>query len=790
MWKYASIVAIATVATIALVFVAVGGFSADASDSGDGFEGTCEVVQLDQNELPGFLSGSQVHFHFDIPDLPPPPNTDIPAGWIGPPPSRPEVTEPNLTGNIQLDGLGGFTLDLEGTGQYFLAATFHLIGTGGYSTTFGPTSFFGTLEVRPQEGEFPNTNYSLDCTFDPPPNIFSITVLKLNDATNGPIPDWGMELFDNADCSGDPFDFGFTNDDGLLDFVNLPAGVYSVLEEEDSGFEPDDDNLCREDIAVGPANAAALPQGASEFVDCPVSDAEFPAAGCDEFNSGAQLNVEFVAGGDNFTVTLSGPTVVHRKSAPQDVAEFPAVGSAQPAGNGNGLDEVETEIIQLELTGDSIFGPITLRQSPERESIGMFEEQPDSQQGGSHPIANGVMDFPADSFFDVFAEVEIVGFGTLHNVDPVRLECVITEIPPLLCLYQPPLDEPVDLFDEDDVLIARLIHAAHVPLPLNEVFIVFRNVPVPDEWLIWCDVDCSGSISIIDALASARCGAGLPVPPPTINDPCPGLGDPVDGFIWGDIDCDGSISIIDALAIARFVAGLPVPPPTINEPCLSLEEHLEPPIPTADIKVVSFGSDEGPPYLIGSGVGPVNGWWPDYFTFDEVKHNNGPDPAEVEVWWFVEDLELIAGAQPNGDLTSVFTSFRWHAQPGDICTAKSLPLFSDSSFDFVPCGEGDVAGVPSINGDDCLDGIDNDGDDLIDFDDPDCQFDIDDLHFTVDLAVSSSFDLSRGLSVYCSGNGEFTFQTLNEQFPIDAEDPNLSNNDQAGEVTAECLPQF
>ena len=682
----------------------------------------------------------------------------------GPPPSagfEGDVTQLSVTGNLDLE-TGQF--NAVGSTNYFFQADVFVDGTiqGNHAEAL--------YQIRGNDpGPPPEIDFQLECELG-----FSITVLKLNDATNGPIPDWGMELFANSDCSGDPIDSGFTNDDGIIDFIGLPGGDYSVLEQDDPGFEPDDGNLCREDIAVpGPSDPAALPQGVSEFVDCPIADLEFPDAGCDEFNSGAQLNVEFAGGGDNFTFTLSGPTTVVRKSAPQDVTEFPAVGSAQPAGGANGLDEVATEIVQLDLTGSGMFGDITLRESPVRDSVGLFEEQANDSPGE--------MDFPADSFFDVFAEVDITGFGTLHNVDPVRVECVITEIPPFLCLYQPPIDEPIDLFDEDDVLVARLIHAAHVPLPLNEVFIVFRNVPLPDEWLLWGDVNCSTEVDTVDGLAVLTHVVGFP--PLATGPDCPSLGDPVGGFAWGDVNCNEALDSIDALATLQFLVGFS---PSQEEGCLPFEGHLVPPTPTADIKVVSFGPVEDPPYSIGSDFGPVNGWWPDYFTFDEVKHNNGPDPAEVDVWWFVEDAEPVGGAQPNG-VNGVFTSFRWHAQPGDICTRLSLPVFS-SGPNFVPCGEGDVAGVPSINGDDCLDGQDNDGDTLVDFADPDCLFDIDDLHFTIELDVSNSMDLSRSLSVFCSGDGEFTFQTLNEQRPIDAEDPNLSNNEQAGEFTVECLP--
>ena len=129
---------------------------------------------------------------------------------------------------------------------------------------------------------------------------------------------------------------------------------------------------------------------------------------------------------------------------------------------------------------------------------------------------------------------------------------------------------------------------------------------------------------------------------------------------------------LSALTILLFIVGLGV---NQEDGCLVLEDHLEPPTPTADIKVMSFGPDEGPPYSIGSGSGAVNGWWPDYFTFDEVKHNNGPDPAKIDVLWLVEDAPpLLAGAQTSSSV-DVFTAYRWHALPG-ATSVRRWPLTS------------------------------------------------------------------------------------------------------------------
>lgn len=482
-----------------------------------------------------------------------------------------QVTEPMIDGVMTFDTN---TAQFEGSGEgvYFNPSIYSLNGEFGINPSSGaPTDFEGTLNVNAIEGNQPNLEFQVFCSFpqptptpeptpSPTPGPFSIVVLKINDATNGPIADWEMELYANDDCSGDPIDSGTTNDDGIIDFIGLTQGIYSVLEEDDPSLTPDDGNLCREDIQVpGPSDTVG-----DGFATCPITNNEFPDTGCDSFDSGGQVNIELASGGEPFTVTIGGPTTIVRKTVPQDVTNFP-VGSAQPAGTGNGLDEVETEMIQLDLDGlTSMFGTVHIHESPTRDSDGLFEEQANDTPGE--------MDFPADSFFDIFIEIDIPGVGTVYNQDPLRMQCTITDIPPLLCLYQPPIEDPIPLyFSDDDELFAYIVHAAHVPIPSGEVLVIFRNVPATEKILIMGDWDCDGDSDAVDALVTLSFLAALNY---NQHQPCPDFESEVAiatiVLLWGDVDCDGDVDTVDVLKILQFIAGLSFeqtqPCPTILDP--------------------------------------------------------------------------------------------------------------------------------------------------------------------------------------------------------------------------------
>ena len=82
----------------------------------------------------------------------------------------------------------------------------------------------------------------------------------------------------------------------------------------------------------------------------------------------------------------------------------PAEGDALDDGV-NGLDEIETEIVQLELVGDSSLGPVTLRINSMSPSLGRLEEQVNDNPGllDVDPFAPG----DASSLFDVLVELEV-----------------------------------------------------------------------------------------------------------------------------------------------------------------------------------------------------------------------------------------------------------------------------------------------------------------------------------------------------------------------------------------------
>ena len=85
----------------------------------------------------------------------------------------------------------------------------------------------------------------------------------------------------------------------------------------------------------------------------------------------------------------------------------------------------------MEMEGyHAALGQVYLRLNTNQVTLGQIEEQSN--------IAAGVLDVPpfgpadslADSFFDVYFEVEIPGQPLLHNERPARMEGTITNKPP------------------------------------------------------------------------------------------------------------------------------------------------------------------------------------------------------------------------------------------------------------------------------------------------------------------------------------------------------------------------
>ncbi|HJW91194.1 MAG TPA: hypothetical protein VJ436_11185, partial [Anaerolineales bacterium] len=108
----------------------------------------------------------------------------------------------------------------------------------------------------------------------------------------------------------------------------------------------------------------------------------------------------------------------------------------------DGLDQVQTEMFQLNLTGESSLGPVTLRlrdpaRSPYLFSVGALEEAQDRKTGR--------LDLPpftasgsGMSIFDMLFEIEIAGqvyttaaaLQLLHNEQPLTLQAEVSSSTP------------------------------------------------------------------------------------------------------------------------------------------------------------------------------------------------------------------------------------------------------------------------------------------------------------------------------------------------------------------------
>lgn len=166
----------------------------------------------------------------------------------------------------------------------------------------------------------------------------------------------------------------------------------------------------------------------------------YPAAGVDAFPTSAQVFITPLPGCADSPLTqrtvLNGPTTVQR------------------SGQQRGEDDrgfIETEIVAMDLTGVTPAGPVSVRESPTKKSQGRVTQQ---EPG---------LDFPADSFFDVFIELDYAG-RTFHNPVPVHMEAVIHSLPPHALSYLPPPGTCVPLAVlGSDVPVLYLIHAEHTP---------------------------------------------------------------------------------------------------------------------------------------------------------------------------------------------------------------------------------------------------------------------------------------------------------------------------------------
>jgi hypothetical protein len=161
----------------------------------------------------------------------------------------------------------------------------------------------------------------------------------------------------------------------------------------------------------------------------------YPPAGYDYMQSSATITVA-ITGMFTETLTAYGPVNISR-STPYDP--------------GDGHMKIDTEIISMNLVGTSThIGQITIIQSPFKASKGAVRQR------------TAGIDFPADSFFNVYIEIlTMLSFpnNILHNNDPKNMSAIINQIPPYGSTYESPTTIPLQ--NAQNITIGALESTTH-----------------------------------------------------------------------------------------------------------------------------------------------------------------------------------------------------------------------------------------------------------------------------------------------------------------------------------------
>src|SRR5262249_9676492 len=129
--------------------------------------------------------------------------------------------------------------------------------------------------------------------------------------------------------------------------------------------------------------------------------------GSDTVSSGATVGIDF--NGDciaDQVLTLGGPVTIGKRGPADDSANFP--GTRPVDGH---IDAIDTQISAMMLPGGGVTlraGPYSGSAQPLQPSLGAVAEKP------SNPNL-------ADSFFDVFVEVDFGGGSRGYNTTPIRM---------------------------------------------------------------------------------------------------------------------------------------------------------------------------------------------------------------------------------------------------------------------------------------------------------------------------------------------------------------------------------
>lgn len=227
-------------------------------------------------------------------------------------------------------------------------------------------------------------------------------------------------------------------------------------------------------------------------------------------------------------------------------------------------------------------------------------------------------------------------------------------------------------------------------------------------------------------------------------------------LIWGDANCDGGVDAQDALAQVLWYAGLA----QLHASCPDLGDPItDAPAASSDWRVASVDYDV--PLTATGNIISSSG------RVDVTVHagNLGPDASGAGLFFSI-------------DVPASMAAIRFIPQAGDLCF--------DLTPQQIPCSEGNPGSDPTV--DHCLDGIDNDNDQLEDFDDPDCGQNRTLREGIFLFPGPGNGVYERSFTVFCSIGGPIEFDISVRVEPASGvTDPNPSNNAIEETISLECV---
>ncbi|BAP54310.1 hypothetical protein THII_0013 [Thioploca ingrica] len=206
--------------------------------------------------------------------------------------------------------------------------------------------------------------------------------------------------------------------------------------------------------------------------DCGLGDhwVDICSSGIDDSPSHATIGIAFGTDcqdkpGGVHLIKLSGPTIILRGDPVDAIKDHPQLPNVGEFDGHN--DVIETEMVFLELSGDSPLGPITVRAG---DGIGNLNNDNSLYSPGAIHERNSINPNygirEADSFFNVWFEMD-TPLGTLYNKVPFLMESIgIPKVPPTPTKIVDPFGKTITIVPTYLHPFSTVVGSGRVTLPL------------------------------------------------------------------------------------------------------------------------------------------------------------------------------------------------------------------------------------------------------------------------------------------------------------------------------------